>query len=72
MIQISEFFTGIIIVNAVALALLVGFAAVELTRFLSARRTNGTDDRRAVRPTPARRTAGWGITASHSASPTRG
>lgn len=38
MININAFFIGFMIINAVALALLVGFAAVELTRFFSANR----------------------------------
>lgn len=42
MINISEFLTGIVIVNAVALALLVAFGAVELTRAVFARRDQRT------------------------------
>jgi len=38
MIEINAFFTGFMIINAVAVALLVGFAAVELTRFFTANR----------------------------------
>lgn len=39
MVDISTFFIGFMIVNAVALALLVGFAAVEATRFFRVNRS---------------------------------
>jgi len=39
MIDINVFFIGFVIINAVALALFVGFAAVGTTRFFRANRT---------------------------------
>lgn len=50
MIDITTFFIGFVIVNAIALALLVGFAAVELTRFFAANRKQ-----RLARHEPVRR-----------------
>jgi hypothetical protein len=38
MININAFFIGFMVINAIALALLVGFAAVELTRFFASNR----------------------------------
>ncbi|GGB38454.1 hypothetical protein GCM10011492_31520 [Flexivirga endophytica] len=38
MININAFFIGFVVINAIALALLVGFAAVETTRFFAANR----------------------------------
>lgn len=38
MININAFFVGFVVINAVALALLVGFAATTLTRFFLANR----------------------------------
>jgi len=38
MININAFFIGFVVINAIALALLVGFAAVELTGFFARNR----------------------------------
>lgn len=38
MIDITAFFIGFMVINAIALALFVGFAAVELTRFFASNR----------------------------------
>ena len=38
MIDINTFFIGFMVINAVAVALLVGFATFELTRFFRANR----------------------------------
>lgn len=38
MVDINAFFVGFVVINAIALALLVGFAAVELTGFFARNR----------------------------------
>ena len=38
MINISAFFIGFMVINAIALAAFIGFAAVELTRFFASNR----------------------------------
>jgi hypothetical protein len=38
MININAFFIGFVVINAIALALLVGFVAVESTRFFARNR----------------------------------